>query len=92
MVNKILKEINDWKWFTLFQWQMEDGKLCILFRRVSVPQFVIFVSGYDESRLYGKAQVEIASMEKFIKENEIESKWTQFKSRSDGVFEKVSFE
>lgn len=86
MVNKILQEINNRNWFILFQWQMEDGKLCVLFRRVSMPNFVIFASGHEESRVYGKAQVEIASFEEFIKKHQIEKKWGEFKAKNNEYF------
>lgn len=77
MQNIILKRINSKGWRMIFSTQsLEKGYF--FFKRINNPQFSVSVVGDDESRVYGDAEVEIAWIERFIEENELENKIEMF--------------
>ena len=77
-MNKLLKDLNKKGWFLLFSWQMSDNSLCMIFRRVEMPEFVVFGMGKDENRVLGELSVKASWMDGFIKKHDLEAKYAEF--------------
>jgi len=77
-MNQILRNINKKGWLLMFSWQLPNGEIYMVFRRIREPQFVVSVSGGDGRDLYSDAEIKIAWLEDFVEREQLDGKWDEF--------------